>query len=297
MRIVQEVSGVRDEVRRARDGGRTIGFVPTMGYLHAGHLSLIDRCRELSDYIVVSIYVNPLQFGPNEDLDRYPRDMERDLALTEERGVDLVFAPGDGDLYPDRPAVVVTPRRLADRLCGLSRPGHFEGVLTVVCKLFGIVRPDVSVFGQKDFQQAMLIKRMVADLNLPVRIDVAPIVREADGIAMSSRNVYLSVEERARAVSVSRSLAGAVAAYRAGVRDPAQLESGIRATLEASGGLDVEYVALVSADELEPVDQVVDDTVVAVAVRLGSTRLIDNVWLGRPDRDLERLLQNWGGHP
>lgn len=297
MRIAQKVAEVREKVGRARDGGHTIGFVPTMGYLHAGHLSLIDRCRELSDYIVVSIYVNPLQFGPNEDLDRYPRDMDRDLAVTEERGVDLVFAPDDGELYPDQPAVVVTPRRLADRLCGLSRPGHFEGVLTVVCKLFGIVRPDVSVFGQKDFQQAVLIKRMVDDLNLPVRIDVAPIVRDADGIAMSSRNVYLSVEERARAVSVSRSLAGAVAAYRAGVRDPARLESGIRATLEASGGLDVEYVALVSADELEPVDQVVDDTVVAVAVRLGSTRLIDNVWLARPDRDLERLLQNLGGHP
>jgi pantoate--beta-alanine ligase len=268
-----------------------------MGYLHAGHLSLIDRCRELADYVVVSIYVNPLQFGPNEDLARYPRDMERDLAATEERGANLVFAPDDRELYPVQPAVVVTPRRLADRMCGLSRPGHFEGVLTVVCKLFGIVQPDVSVFGQKDFQQAVLIKRMVADLNLPVRIDVAPIVREADGIAMSSRNVYLSGEERARAVSLSRSLAGAVAAYRADERDPARLESGIRATLEAASGLDVEYVAVVSADELEPVDRAGDDTVVAVAVRLGSTRLIDNVWLARPDRDLERLLQNWGGRP
>ena len=298
MRTVRRIDEVREEVAGARGGGCTIGFVPTMGYLHAGHLSLIDRCRELSDYVVVSIYVNPLQFGPSEDLDRYPRDMERDLAATKERGVDLVFAPPDDrELYPRQPAVVVTPRRLADRMCGLSRPGHFEGVLTVVCKLFGIVRPDVSVFGQKDFQQAVLIKRMVADLNLPVRIDVAPIVREADGIAMSSRNVYLSSEERARAVSLPRSLAGAVAAYRAGVLERARLESGIRATLEAAGGLDVEYVAVVSADELEPVDQAGDDTVVAVAVRLGSTRLIDNVWLARPDRDLEKLLQNWGGRP
>ncbi|MGD8866232.1 MAG: pantoate--beta-alanine ligase [Gemmatimonadales bacterium] len=297
MNTLRKVGEVREEVARARADGRTVGFVPTMGYLHAGHLSLIDRCRELADYVVVSIYVNPLQFGPNEDLARYPRDMERDLAATEERGANLVFAPDDRELYPVQPAVVVTPRRLADRMCGLSRPGHFEGVLTVVCKLFGIVQPDVSVFGQKDFQQAVLIKRMVADLNLPVRIDVAPIVREADGIAMSSRNVYLSGEERARAVSLSRSLAGAVAAYRADERDPARLESGIRATLEAASGLDVEYVAVVSADELEPVDRAGDDTVVAVAVRLGSTRLIDNVWLARPDRDLERLLQNWGGRP
>jgi pantoate--beta-alanine ligase len=263
-----------------------------MGYLHAGHLSLLDRCRELANYVVVSIYVNPLQFGPNEDLARYPRDMERDLAATEERGVDLVFAPGDQELYPRQPAVVVTPRRLADRLCGLSRPGHFEGVLTVVCKLFGIVQPDVSVFGQKDFQQAVLIKRMVADLNLPVRIEVAPIVREADGIALSSRNVYLSGEERAQASSLSRSLAAAVTAYRAGERDAARLESEVRAVMEAAGGVDVEYVAIVSADELEPVERADEHTVVAVAARVGMTRLIDNVWLERPDRDLEKLLQN-----
>lgn len=292
MRAVRTILEVRDEVARARRAGRTIGFVPTMGYLHAGHLSLIDRCHELTDYVVVSIYVNPLQFGPSEDLARYPRDMERDLAATSERGVDLVFVPDDRELYPSQPAVVVTPGRLADRLCGLSRPGHFEGVLTVVCKLFAIVQPDVSVFGQKDFQQAVLIKRMVEDLNLPVRIEVAPIVREPDGIALSSRNVYLSPEERIQASSLSRSLAGAVAAYRAGERDASRLESGIRAALEAARGVDVEYVAIVSADKLEPVERADDGTVVAVAVRVGSTRLIDNVRLARPDPDLDRLLQN-----
>lgn len=292
MRTVRTVFEVRDEVARARRAGLTIGFVPTMGYLHAGHLSLIDRCRELAEYVVVSIYVNPLQFGPSEDLARYPRDMERDLAATNERGVDLVFAPDDRELYPSQPAVVVTPRKLADRLCGLSRPGHFEGVLTVVCKLFAIVQPDVSVFGQKDFQQAVLIRRMAADLNLPIRIEVAPIVRETDGIALSSRNVYLSPEERMQALSVSRSLAGALAAYRAGERNASRLEYEIRGRLEVAGGLDVEYVAIVGADDLEPVERADDDTVVAVAVRVGSTRLIDNVQLARPDPDLEMLLQN-----
>ena len=295
MRTARSISEVRDDVAGARHRGRTIGLVPTMGYLHEGHLSLIDRCRELADFVVVSLYVNPLQFGPHEDFARYPRDLQRDLAAAQTRGVDLVFAPDDRELYPSQPAVVVTPRRLADRLCGLSRPGHFVGVLTVVCKLFGIVRPDVSVFGQKDFQQAMLIKRMVSDLNLPVRVELAPTVREDDGIAMSSRNVYLSLEDRVRAASLSRSLAAAVEAYRSGNRSTSSLESGIRATLEAAGGVDVEYVAIVSADELEPVLDADEDTVVALAVRVGKTRLIDNVWLERPDPGLERLLQKRGG--
>jgi pantoate--beta-alanine ligase len=291
MRTVRSISALQDEVARAREGGRTIGLVPTMGYLHEGHLSLIDRCRELAGHVVVSIYVNPLQFGPSEDFSRYPRDLERDLTAAEERGVDLVFAPEDRELYPSQPAVVVTPRRLADRLCGVSRPGHFEGVLTVVCKLFGIVRPDVSVFGQKDFQQAVLIKRMVSDLNIPVRVEVAPTVREEDGIAMSSRNVYLAPEDRARASSLSRSLAEAVAAYRSGERKASGLESQIRKTLRAAGGVDVEYVAIVTADGLEPVEDAGEDTVVALAARVGKTRLIDNVWLARPDPGLEQLLQ------
>ncbi len=294
MKTVRSVSAVRDEVARARELGGTIGLVPTMGYLHEGHLRLIDRCRELADHVVVSIYVNPLQFGPQEDFARYPRDLERDVAAAEARGVDVVFAPDDGELYPSPPAVVVTPRRMADRLCGLSRPGHFEGVLTVVCKLFGIVQPAVSVFGQKDFQQAALIKRMVSDLNLPVRVDVAPTVREEDGMAMSSRNVYLTAEERARATSLSRSLADAVAAYRSGERNASRLESQIRATLRAAGGVDVEYVEIVTAEELEPVEHAAEDTVVAAAVRVGKTRLIDNVWLERPDPGLERFLHKQG---
>lgn len=261
-----------------------------MGFLHEAHLSLIDRCRELADWIVMSIYVNPLQFGPGEDFERYPRDLERDTAAVKERGVDLVFAPDDRELYPGQRTVVVTPRRLADRLCGLSRPGHFEGVLTVVSKLFAIVQPDVAVFGQKDYQQALLIQKMVADLDLPVRVEVAPTVRDPDGLAMSSRNAYLSEEERERARRISRALAGAVRDYRAGRRDAGPIRARILGALEAGGGVDVEYVEVVSGDELEPLERVGDDTVVAVAARVGATRLIDNVRLGNPDPGLESLV-------
>ena len=290
MKLVRTISDIREQVARARAGGRTIGLVPTMGFLHEGHLSLVDRCRELSDYVVMSIYVNPLQFAPNEDFGSYPRDLERDLAAAEQRGVDLVFTPDDRQLYPGKPAVAVTPRRLNDRLCGLGRPTHFEGVLTVVAKLFGIVRPDVAVFGQKDFQQAVLIEKMVTDLDMPVRVDVAPTVRESDGIAMSSRNAYLTKEQRARARNLSRGLAAAVAAFRAGERAVERLRSVILQTMEAAGGVDVEYVEIVSAHELEPAETAGDDTVAAVAARVGSTRLIDNVRLARPDPGLAKLL-------
>lgn len=290
MKLVRTISDIREQVARARAGGRTIGLVPTMGFLHEGHLSLVDRCRELSDYVVMSIYVNPLQFAPNEDFGSYPRDLERDLAVAEQRGVDLVFTPDDRQLYPGKPAVAVTPRRLNDRLCGLGRPTHFEGVLTVVAKLFGIVRPDVAVFGQKDFQQAVLIEKMVTDLDMPVRVDVAPTVRESDGIAMSSRNAYLTKEQRARARNLSRGLAAAVAAFRAGERAVERLRSVILQTMEAAGGVDVEYVEIVSAHELEPAEMAGDDTVAAVAARVGSTRLIDNVRLARPDPGLAKLL-------
>ncbi len=261
-----------------------------MGFLHEGHLSLIDRGRELADWVVLSIYVNPLQFGPGEDLDRYPRDLERDIEATRKRGVDLVFAPDDAELYPGERTVAVTPRRLADRLCGRGRPGHFEGVLTVVCKLFAIVQPDVAVFGQKDYQQALLIQKMVSDLDLPVRVEVAPTVRDPDGIAMSSRNDYLSNAERQRAQRISLGLAEAVRDYRAGAREAARLRADVRGKLEAGGGVDVEYVEVVSGDELEPVEHAGDDTVVAVAVRVGATRLIDNVRLGSPDPGLESLV-------
>ncbi len=261
-----------------------------MGFLHEGHLSLVDRCCELAGYVVMSIYVNPLQFGPSEDFDEYPRALERDLAVADERGVDLVFAPADSELYPNELTVTVAPRRLADRLCGLSRPGHFEGVLTVVGKLLGIVQPDLAVFGQKDFQQAVLVQKMVIDLDMPVRIEVAPTVREADGIAMSSRNEYLSADERRRALSISRGLAGAVRSFRSGERDAAMIGRGVLKTMEEAGGVDVEYVEVVSAHELEPVQQADEETVVVVAARVGTTRLIDNARLGAPDPGLAKML-------
>jgi pantoate--beta-alanine ligase len=261
-----------------------------MGFLHEGHLGLVDLCRELCDDVIMSIYVNPLQFGPSEDFEEYPRDLESDRAAAEGRGVDVVFAPGDRELYPDQLAVAVVPRRLADRLCGHSRPSHFEGVLTVVAKLFGIIQPDIAVFGQKDFQQAVLIERMAEDLNMPVRIEVAPTARETDGIAMSSRNAYLSKDERTRALSLSRGLAAAVRSYRAGERGAAILSSTVGRELAEAGVVDVEYVEVVEPRELEPVDSVGEDSVVAVAARVGATRLIDNVRLGHPDPGLEAIL-------
>lgn len=290
MELVRGIAEVRDRVAKARGGGARIALVPTMGFLHEGHLSLLDRARGLAGYVVMSVFVNPLQFGPGEDFHRYPRDLERDLRLSSERGVDLVFAPDERELYPRELTVAVTPRRLADRLCGMNRPGHFEGVLTVVAKLFGIVQPDVSVFGQKDFQQSVLIRRLAEDLDYPVEIEVSPTVREADGLAMSSRNQYLGAGDRRRALRISRSLAEAVRRFRAGGRDAERLKSEIRARLEAGGGLDVEYVDIVTADGLEPVVTVGNDAVVAVAVRVGGTRLIDNVILARPDPGIDRLL-------
>jgi len=280
MQVVTTRAAVREAVAAARGKGERIGLVPTMGYLHEGHLTLIDRAREVADRVAVSIFVNPLQFGPTEDLDRYPRDLERDLRLAEERGADLVFTPTAAEMYPGgEPLVSVVPDpRLADRLCGLARPGHFRGVLTVVAKLFGIFSPDVAVFGQKDFQQAVLIRRMAADLDLPVEVDVAPVVREPDGLAMSSRNVYLSPGERERARSLSRALNESRALFAAGERDGSRLRTAMRNAL-AVPGVVVEYAEVSDPRTLAPVDKAFPGAVCAVAARVGSTRLIDNVIL------------------
>lgn len=282
-------------MREARAAGRRVALVPTMGYLHEGHLSLVDRARAGSAWVVMSIYVNPLQFGPAEDFERYPRELERDARIAEERGVDLLFAPTDAEMYPDfpqRPAVTVVPRALADRLCGRSRPGHFEGVLTVVAKLFHIVQPDVAVFGQKDYQQSVLVRRMVRDLNLSVEVVVAPVVREPDGLAMSSRNAYLSAEERRAARALSRSLAAAVRAFRAGERRADALRGAAERALAAAGGVETEYVELVHPETLEPVEAAAAaGHVCAVAARVGPTRLIDNTVLGAPDRGLAEIVE------
>jgi pantoate--beta-alanine ligase len=282
MRRLTRIADVREAVGDARARGRRIGFVPTMGYLHEGHLRLVDEARRHADLVVMSIFVNPLQFGPTEDLARYPRDLDGDAAKANARGVDLLFAPDGAEIYPEQPRVVVTPRALAARWEGAARPGHFEGVLTVVAKLFNIVQPHVAVFGQKDIQQALLVRALVEDLDIPVEIVVAPTVREPDGLAMSSRNSYLDAPSRERALALSGALRAVVRAHAAGERSAAALEAMARAHLAQHGITEVDYVALAHPRTLEPLVQADAGAIVAVAARVGRTRLIDNMILGGP---------------
>ena len=264
--------------RAERARGRRIGFVPTMGYLHEGHLQLVDRAKELADRVVMSVFVNPLQFGPTEDFARYPRDLARDRALAAERDVDCLFVPETAALYPAEPLVRVAPGPMADMLEGAARPGHFAGVLTVVAKLFHVVEPDVAVFGRKDYQQAMLVTRMARDLDFPVAIEVAPTVRELDGLALSSRNSYLDPDQRRAALALSRALRAVEQGWRGGEVDPRALA---RRGLEvlAAPGVTPEYLALVD-DALRPVTRATARSVVVVAARVGAIRLIDNFVLG-----------------
>lgn len=266
--------------RAQREQGRRVGFVPTMGFLHEGHLGLIDAARAASDTVAVSIFVNPLQFAPSEDLARYPRNLARDRALSRERGAALLFVPDAGTMYPPGSDVRVVPGPLGDRWEGAMRPGHFTGVLTVVAKLFHLVEPDVACFGQKDIQQATLVRRMVRDLDWPLRIEVVPISRESDGLALSSRNVYLAPEERGQALGLSRSVRAAADAFASGERSAARLEDLARRELASYPGLTVDYIAIVEPEDLTPVDAIEHGTIVAIAGRVGSTRLIDNVILG-----------------
>lgn len=250
-----------------------------MGHLHRGHLSLIDRARESADCVVVSVFVNPLQFGPADDFETYPRDLDRDLELCAGRGVDLVFAPEEAEMYAQKPATRVTMRGVTDGLEGAARPGHFDGVLTVVMKLFHIVQPDVAVFGQKDAQQAAAIQRMVSDLAVPVAILVAPTVREEDGLACSSRNVFLSPPERESATRLYAALSDAQELVTTGERDVDQLEAAMHSVLSSDERIRVEYAAVVDGRSFQPLELVVPGALAAVAARIGSTRLIDNAWL------------------
>ena len=263
-----------------RAGGGRFGFVPTMGYLHEGHLSLLDVANERSDVVSASVFVNPLQFEPSEDLGSYPRDPDRDLALLEKRGVDLVFLPEVSEMYPSGdPGVMVDPGSMGSRLCGAYRPGHFRGVLTVVAKLFGLIQPEVAIFGRKDFQQLVLIERMVSDLGFEVEIVGAPIVREKDGLAMSSRNAYLSAEERQEAPALQRGLAAAVARFRTGEHGAGTLLETLREQLAGLPLLRLQYAEVVDGVSLDEVDPVPPGAVIALAAFCGSTRLIDNVTL------------------
>ena len=278
MHELSSIAEMRLWSRTERSRRHTIGFVPTMGYLHEGHLRLVDRARELADRVVVSIFVNPLQFGPHEDLARYPRDLPRDKKLATERGVDCLFVPDAVAMYPGEPLVRVVPGAIADTLEGTARPGHFSGVLTVVAKLFHIVEPDVAVFGRKDFQQAMLVRRLVKDLDFPITLEIAPTVRELDGLALSSRNSYLNPDERRSALALSRALRALEQAWRGGEAEAVKLQ---RVGLEAMHGPGIipEYCALIDED-LQPVTRVTARTVAVVAARIGKTRLLDNVVLG-----------------
>ena len=272
-------AAMRAHAFEARRAGRRIGFVPTMGALHAGHLSLVGVARGRADVVALSVFVNPLQFGPGEDFASYPRDLRRDAELAAAAGVDVLWAPTAEAMYPEPPQVTVAPGPAGDRLEGAVRPGHFGGVLTVVAKLFGVVQPDLAVFGRKDVQQAALIRRMVRDLGFPVEVVVAPTARAADGLALSSRNAYLDAAGRARAATIPAALGRAVEAFRAGERRAAPLADAARRVLEAERGLSVDYVACVGPDDLEPLTAVDERSVLAAAVRVGGTRLIDNVVL------------------
>ncbi|HEY0869324.1 MAG TPA: pantoate--beta-alanine ligase [Acidothermaceae bacterium] len=256
---------------RARLQG-TVALVPTMGALHEGHRSLLRHARDAADTVVVSIFVNPLQFAPGEDLDRYPRPLEADLAMCTDEGVTLAFVPSRLEMYPREPVVRVCAGPMGERFEGASRPGHFDGVLTVVAKLFGLVRPDVALFGRKDAQQLALIRRMVADLELPVRIEASPLIRDADGLALSSRNKYLSADERLAALALSRAVAAGAAAHGR----VAAIVAAARQVLDAQGGVESDYVAVVDPDTFDEIGASSTSGLLVLAARVGSTRLIDN---------------------
>jgi pantoate--beta-alanine ligase len=279
MRVVRTVREVRDAVREARRSGATIGFVPTMGALHEGHLSLLRRARADCGYVVISVFVNPMQFNDAADLVAYPRDEAADAAMARHVGVELFFAPDAPEMYPDGFATAVSVAELSEPLEGAARgPAHFRGVATVVTKLFNIVAPDVAYFGQKDAQQALIVRRLARDLDFPLRVEVCPTVREPDGLAMSSRNVRLGPSDRTRALALRRGLDAAEASVAAGERDAAKVA---RAGRDAMGayGVEPEYFELVSADTLRPLTRLQGQVLVAVAARVGPVRLIDNVIL------------------
>ncbi|MGH7628295.1 MAG: pantoate--beta-alanine ligase [Gemmatimonadales bacterium] len=279
MQEVSEVSALKTWIRSQRTAGRRIGFVATMGSLHEGHLALVDEARRRADAVVMSVFVNPLQFGPGEDFDRYPRDLDRDRTLAAERGVDLLFVPSVATMYPPGAATRIMPGPGADRWEGAVRPGHFAGVLTVVAKLFHLVEPDVACFGQKDIQQLTLVRHMVRDLDFSLELAVLPTVREPDGLALSSRNVYLDPVQRRDALALSRGLQAAAAAWRAGERSGAALESLVGRELGAAPALRAEYIAAIDPEHLERIAEALPGTILAVAARVGRTRLIDNLIL------------------
>jgi len=277
MRVVKsprEISRILDRLKR---GGRKIGLVPTMGCLHEGHFSLIRRAKKENDKVVVSIFVNPKQFAPKEDYKKYPRDLRRDAVLARRAGCDIIFCPGQADMYPDGYAAYVAVRNLSSRMCGISRPTHFEGVSTVCAKLFNIIRPDTAYFGQKDFQQALIIKRMVEDLNMGFKVKVLPIIRQKSGLAMSSRNKYLKPHEKKNAAVIFQSLMKAKGLIKAGARDASKIKAVMRRMILGRPGIRIDYIAIADPCTLVEKKRIDSNVLIALAVWVGRTRLIDNI--------------------
>lgn len=280
--VVKTAQAVRRAVRQARAAGQRIGFVPTMGALHAGHLSLIRAARLDCPYVVVSVFVNPTQFAPGEDYHSYPRSFQADQAACQAEHVNLLFAPDVHEVYGPAPRTTVHVAKLTEPLCGRHRTGHFDGVTTVVAKLFNIVQPDLAYFGQKDAQQALVVKKMTADLFFPIQIVVCPTVRDPDGLALSSRNVCLSPQQRTQATCLYAALNDAARQIAQGQRDPAALINLMRARITAAGPSAIDYISIVHPETLQPVNRVTGPVLLALAVRVGQTRLIDNLQLDTP---------------
>ena len=277
MKVIAKISEIRATIEEQKSSGKSVGFVPTMGFLHHGHLSLVKESLIQSDCSVVSIFINPAQFGPQEDFQKYPRDMGRDSALLDELGVDFLFVPDKNEMYPEGFRTYVEVTGLQDDFEGRSRPGHFRGVCTVVLKLLEIVKPDVAFFGQKDAQQAAVIKRMVRDLNLDLDIQVLPIIREKDGLALSSRNIYLTPEQRKAATCLIKSLREAGRLIENGERDPGIIRNRMERVFDSEPLADLDYIAIVDLDNFQPLATIGSETLIAIAAKIGTTRLIDNM--------------------
>jgi len=279
MEIIETIDGMRKAIAKAKSTGKKIGLVPTMGALHAGHISLVKAAKKETDFAVVSIFVNPTQFGPTEDIDKYPRPFEADRKACKDSGVDIVFAPTVKEMYPQQNITWVNVEKLSEPLCGKTRPIHFRGVATVCTKLFNIVQPDIAFFGQKDAQQTVVIKQMVADLNMPLKIVVCPTVREKDGLAMSSRNKYLNAEQRKDAPLLYAALQEAEVFIGAGERKSSFLKEQMKKLLSISSRTEIDYISIADAKTLEEIDEIKGKILIAMAVKLGPARLIDNIVL------------------
>ena len=277
MDVAKTISQVREIISAAKTDGKTIGFVPTMGALHQGHFSLIEAAKKNCDFVIVSIFVNPTQFGPCEDVDKYPNTFEADCENCRSLGVDLIFAPSAGEMYPSENITWVSVDSLDEGLCGRSRPGHFRGVTTVCAKLFNIVGPDIAFFGQKDAQQAIIIKRMVADLNMPLKIQVCPTVRSENGLALSSRNSYLTDSQLKQAPLIYAALQEAEILIASDIRDVEAIRNEMKKVLEIAPDIRIDYIDIVSAESLKPLDMLSGEILIAIAAFLGNARLIDNI--------------------